>query len=229
MSSWTLKVLKFPKRLGNPLEVTLKDSKSWEDAALQNEILDFPCSVPGKKCLQNIKVFSKLWTYSWNAEIKHSELHRNQSNSSVVGARAGSWFINTSFSWHPRNELPSATSARDPVQSTRGCENLPGFLTTEISDTELCQLSFLAALHHPNVVGYPNKKSVRVQLQNYTKRMKKRLSRVHPGNFLVSTPSPLPFRPREHKHCFGYLLRPFPCSHRDAVKQCQMSWHLLQT
>lgn len=110
---------------------------------LQNETLDFPCSIPGKKCLQNIKVFSKLWTHSWNAKIKHSELHRNWSNSNVVGVRAGSWFMNTSFSWHTRNEIPSVTFVSDPVQSTRGCENLPAFLTTEMSDTELCQLIFL--------------------------------------------------------------------------------------
>lgn len=136
------KILQKPwESFGSPLKRL--NLKTWGDTALQNETLDFPCSAPGKKCLQNIRVFSKLWTHSWNAKIKHSDLHRNQPSSSVVRVRAGSWFINTSFSWHPKNEIPSVTSASDPVQPTGGCENSPGFLTTDISDTELCQLVFL--------------------------------------------------------------------------------------
>lgn len=48
------------------------------------------------------------------------------------------------------------TCVSDPVQSRRGCENLLGFLTTGISDMELCQLILLATLCHTNIAGYQN-------------------------------------------------------------------------
>lgn len=100
-----------------------------------------PDQYQGKKCLKNTKVFSKLWTHSWNAKIKHSELHRNQSNSDVVGVRAGSWLWTRHFlgtqEWDP-----PVTPASDPVQSPWGCENWPGFPSTDVSDTQLCQLVF---------------------------------------------------------------------------------------
>lgn len=187
-----------------------------------------PDQYQGKKCLKNTKVFSKLWTHSWNVKIRHSELHRNQSNSDVVGVRAGSWFMNTSFSWHPEMRSPCDPCQWPSPVSTR-LWKLTRFPKHGRFRHTAMSARFLAALHHPSVVGYPNKNSVQALLQNYSKRMNKGLSRVHPGNFLLSPASPLPIRPTEQNHCFGYLLRPFPCTHRDAANHCQMSWHLLRT
>lgn len=142
------------------------------------------------------------------------------------GVRAGSWFMSMLLAHKKRGLLHDLRQrpkfSPEEVVDTSRFPNYWNFRRRVMLARLVCHIT-----PHDDL-GYQNRNHVQASLQNYMRMVKKRLSRVYLGNFLVSTPCLLPIRPAERNGCFAYLLRPFLCSPSDLF-HCQMYRHLLRT